>query len=80
MADYYMDREMESYDYDQRVEEIEAEWDSGYHETRDGVRMKISKMEQSHLQNTIKYFEEKYPGIDTRPLRKRLDKIIKSLK
>ncbi len=65
MADHLMDSMWED-DFDPS-----ENWDMGYHETRDGDRIRITKMSDSHLQNTINYFKNEF---DTSILQKELDR------
>ncbi|MDZ4228338.1 MAG: hypothetical protein U1E54_03770 [Candidatus Levybacteria bacterium] len=45
-------------------------WEDGFHETREGLRIKLTKMTDFHLENTIKFFKSR--GYDTTPLEREL--------
>ena len=55
------------------IEEREAMWKRGIHETRDGEVLKIKDMTDDHLKNTIRFFS----NLDTSPLEKELAKRLK---
>lgn len=50
----------------------EARWQRGIHVTEAGREIALRDMKLDHLQNTIKYFQQK--GFDTRPLEMELRK------
>ena len=45
-------------------------WEDGFHETREGDRIKLTEMTDFHLQNTIRFF--KIRGYNTLPLEREL--------
>lgn len=59
-------------EYGDPVEEIQLRWNEGFHTTRDGIEIRIEDMEDSHIRNTIKFFKDCYPDIDTHVLEEEL--------
>ena len=50
------------------IEIVESRWRSGWHEMKDGKKIRIKEMSNSHIENTIKLFAM----LDTSPLEREL--------
>lgn len=65
----YEDYNMDFYPYDMSgVIDREQDWKNGIHEDRNGHTHEITEMSDSHLINTIKFFDT----LDTTPLKQEL--------
>jgi len=54
-------------------EEIEENWREGFHTTREGDVLRLEEMTESHLRNTIAYFNREGYDYDTTPLEQELE-------
>lgn len=52
---------------------LEDDWKEGFHTTRDGEEMRLEDMTESHLRNTIAFFQRSEHDYDTTPLEQELE-------